>query len=330
LDQRDPYDAMIRTRLMEMRAQAVRAFARPSAVGGIDRSGLRAAIRKIGLPSWFVAIDLLFQFLDPHLLLTDSRLYQQATDAWLAGGDPWALNVDGIYYAAAPWSLLTYIPTAWLPLEVASWSWALLGIGAAVWTLRRLELPLWWLAFPPLAEALWNGNAQPVVLAALLMRHPWGVTLAAALKIYGIVPPILARRWREVAIAAVVLSVTLPFLPWGMWIEHRLGFDAATNLTWNGSAWRFPVLIPIAAAALVVLRHRGGEWLAIPAVWPGTQFFYHVFALPTLRDKPWLAAALGLPMPLLAPCAVIAYAVLAKRTPPVSVAGFETEIQTST
>jgi hypothetical protein len=320
---------MIWTRLLRLGAEASRPFARTGPFSRIDRSGLGAALGKVGLPSWFLAIDLLFQFLDPHLLLTDSRLYQQATNVWLAGGDPWALNVDGIYYAAAPWSLLGYLPTAWLPLEAASWSWALLGLGAAVWTLRRLDLPLWWLAFPPLAEALWNGNAQPVVLAALLLRHPWGVTLAAVLKLYGIVPPILARRWRQVAIAAFVLSVTLPFLPWGIWVEHRLGFDAATNLTWNGSAWRFPPLIPVAAAALVVLRHRGAEWLAIPAVWPGTQLFYHVFALPTLRDKPWLAALLALPMPLLAPCAVIAYAVLSRRPPPASTVSAPPGIQTS-
>jgi hypothetical protein len=131
------------------------------------------------------------------------------------------------------------------------------------------------------------------------------------------------------AIAAVVLSVTLPFLPWGKWVEHRLGFDAATNLTWNGSAWRFPPLVPFAVAALVVLRHRGAEWLAIPAVWPGTQLFYHVFALPTVRDKPWLAALLALPMPLLAPCAVIAYAVLWRRPPPAPAAGAPPGIQTS-
>jgi hypothetical protein len=319
---------MISNRLRQASARAIRPFARSGVYRSIDVSGLRAALRRIGLLSWFLAIDLLFQFLDSHLLLTDSRLYQQATNVWLAGGDPWALNVDGIYYAAAPWSLLTYLPTAWLPLEVASWSWALLGLGAAVWTLRRLDLPLWWLAFPPLAEAIWNGNAQPVVLAALLIRPLWGVTLAAVLKLYGMVPALFARRWREVAIAAAVLGVTLPFLPWGMWIDHRLGFDAATNLTWNGSAWRFPPLVPIAAVALLVLRHRGGEWLSIPALWPGTQFFYHVFAMPTLRDKPWLAALLALPMPLLAPCAVIAYAVLAKRTPTGSAAGADPGLQT--
>ena len=300
-----------------MNAQVVRDVARVGPQVGVDTSGLRLALARIGLPAWFLAVDVLFQFLDYRLLLVDSRLYQQATNIWLAGGDPWTLHVHGVYFAAAPWSLLMYLPTAWLPVEVAGWAWMALGLVAAVWTLRRLGLPLWWLAFPPLAEALWNGNAQPVVLAALLVRAPWGVALAGAIKLYGLVPPILGRRWRDVAIALVVLSVTLPILPWGLWVEHRFGFDAATSLTWNGSAWRFPLLMPIAVVALVALRHRGGEWLAIPALWPGTQFFYHVFALPVLRDKPWLAALLAVPAPLLAPIAVIAYAALSQRPAPV-------------
>ena len=254
-----------------------------------------------------------FALFDPRILVIDSRLYEQATHVWLAGGDPWALSAEGVTYAAGPWSLLAYLPAAWLPLEAAAWTWAALGLAAAVWTLHRLDMPLWWLAFPPLAHALWTGNAQPIVLAALLVRAPWGVAFAAGLKLYGLVPATLARRWRELAIAAVVLTVSLPFLPWGLWVDHRFGFDAATGMTWNGSAWRFWPLIPVTVLALWLVRKRGAEWLAIPALWPGTQFFYHVFALPALVDKPWLAAALAVPLPLLAPVAVLAYAVLERR-----------------
>jgi hypothetical protein len=257
------------------------------------------------MPAWFVGVTYVSQILDNRLLLVDSRLYQQATNAWLAGGDPWLVNFDRIYYAAGPWSLVAYLPTSWLPLEAAAWGWAGVGVAAAVWTLRRLEMPLWWLAFPPLAMAIWNGNAQPVVLAALLVRAPWGVTVAGALKLYGFVPAILARRWLELAIAAIAFLIALPLLPWELWASHRFGFESATALTWNGSAYRFWPLLPFAIAALWILRRRGAEWLAIPAVWPGTQFFYTVFALPALRDKPWLAMALALPFPLLPPIAII-------------------------
>jgi hypothetical protein len=304
-------------------------LARAGSQLGMDTSALRSALRQIGLPAWFLAVDVLFQFLAGHLLLVDARLYQQATNVWLAGGDPWTLNVDGIYYASGPWSLMMYVPTAWLPLEVASWAWTALGFGSAIWTLRRLDMPLWWLAFPPLAQALWAGNAQPIVLAALLVRAPWGVTIAAGLKLYGFVPALLARRWREVAIASFVLGLTLPALPWSMWVEHQFGFQAATTLTWNGSAWRFPPLIPVVAVALFLLRKKGAEWLAIPGLWPGTQFFYHVFALPVLRDKPWLSAMLALPMPLLAPVAVIAYAVLAGDPRPLPTGGLASKTSTA-
>jgi hypothetical protein len=277
---------------------------------------LGAATARIGLPAWFVALDLAF-YAVPSILLVDGRLYQTATHVWLAGGDPWMVNQDGIHYAAGPWALLAYLPTAWLPLDVAAWAWAGAGLAAAVWTLRRLELPMWWLAFPPLAQALWNGNAQPIVLAALLVRAPWGVAIAGGLKLYGLAPAVVARRWREVAISAVVLAVTLPFLPWELWAQHQLGFHAGTTMTWNGSAFRFWPLIPVAIVALWTLRRRGAEWLTIPAIWPGTQHFYHVFALPALRDRPWLAAALALPLPLLAPLAIIAYAALEKDQGPV-------------
>ena len=235
-------------------------------------------------------------------------------DSWLAGGDPWTTAIaGGVRYAAAPWSLLTYAVTAWLPLEAATWTWTIAGLGAAIWTLRRLGLPMWWLAFPPLTLALWNGNAQPIVLAALLIRSPWGATLAGALKLYGLVPVIVARRWQALGFAVVALGLAALVLPWDMYVEHRFGLDAVAAYTWNGSAWRFQALIPLAIGALWLLRNRGAEWLAIPALWPGTQLFYHCFALPTLRDKPWLAAALAFPLPLLAPIAIIAYAVVEGR-----------------
>ena len=305
-------DAKNLSRFPAGRTQSARPVARVHRAR-IGAAGLRAALGKLALPAWFLAIDLIFPLHDTRVLLVDSRLYQQATNAWLAGGDPWAQSAFGVPYAAAPWSLLLYLPTAWLPLELAGWVWMGLGLGAAVWLLRRLHLPLWWLAFPPLAEALWNGNAQPIVLAALLVRAPWGVTVAAGVKLYGFIPAVVARRWREVAIAVLVLGVTLPLLPWGLWVDHRFGFEAATSLTWNGSAWRFTPLIPLVILALVVLRDRGAEWLTIPALWPGTQFFYHVFALPALQGRPVLAALLALPIPLIAPLAVIGYALFITR-----------------
>jgi hypothetical protein len=62
-----------------------------------------------------------------------------------------------------------------------------------------------------------------------------------------------------------------------------------------------------------VLRRRGGEWLAIPAVWPATEFYFVAMALPALVARPKLAAALALPVPVLAPVAVMVLAGLELR-----------------
>lgn len=286
----------------------------PSAA--VTNAGLAQAGRDIALPGWFVLVCLLAPTWGPGSFAIDARLYQAATNVWLAGGDPWATSAAGVPYAAGPWSLLAYLPTAWLPLDLAAALWMGGGFAAAVGVIRRLGLPLWWLAFPPLVQALWNGNAQPIVLAALLIRSPWGVTLAGGLKLYGFVPAILGRRGRELAIAAAVLGATALVLPWGLYAEHRFGLDAVAGFTWNGSALRFPPLLPFVVVALWILRRRGAEWLATPALWPGTQHFYHVFALPALVGRPWLAAALAFPLPLLAPVAVVAYALISRRGRP--------------
>ena len=56
---------------------------------------LRLALERIGLPAWFVAIDLLW-IAKPDVLAIDARHYQRAAAAWLAGGDPWSVTESGI------------------------------------------------------------------------------------------------------------------------------------------------------------------------------------------------------------------------------------------
>ncbi len=46
--------------------------------------------------------------------------------------------------------------------------WMAIGLAASVWLVRRLELPLWWVLFPPLTHAIWNGNPQTFMLALLV------------------------------------------------------------------------------------------------------------------------------------------------------------------
>ena len=148
---------------------------------------LQVAFARIGLPAWFVVIDLLW-IAKPDVLGIDARHYQRAASEWLAGGDPWKVTEGGIPFAAGPHTLLFYAPTSLLPLSVSVAVWMVLGVAAAVWMIRKLDIPIWWIAFPPLAHALWNGNPQSIVLALLVAGGTIAAVAAVGLKLYAAVP----------------------------------------------------------------------------------------------------------------------------------------------
>jgi hypothetical protein len=52
--------------------------------------------------------------------------------------------------------------------------------------------------------------------------------------------------------------------------------------------WAFAAILIV---VLALMNRRDAGWLAVPTLWPATQFFYATFVLP-LRS-PWLAAALA-------------------------------------
>jgi hypothetical protein len=270
-------------------------------------TGLRLAAARIGLPAWFIAVDLAW-IARPDVFGIDARHYQRAASTWLAGGDPWAVTESGVTFAAAPHTLLFYAPTSVLPLEASVGLWLALGAAASVWLIRRLDLPLWWVLFPPLFHAAWNGNSQSVALALLVSGLPIAAAAAVGLKLYGAVP--LVARPRTLVLAGIALAITLPLLPWQLYVDSGFGVSDHIQTAWNGSAWRLPILIPPTLVALWILRHRGAEWLAVPAVWPATQFYYGAMALPAIVGQPLVAAALALPAPLVAPIVVMALAVL--------------------
>lgn len=272
---------------------------------------VRLAFERIGLPAWFVAIDLLW-IVRPETFGIDARHYQRAASAWLAGGDPWAVTESGIPFAAGPHTLLFYVPTSTVPLAVSGAIWMLAGLLGSVWLVRRLGLPIWWLLFPPLLHSAWNGNPQSVALPLLVLGGSAAASVAVGLKLYAGLA--LLGRWRELVVAGIVLLITLPLLPWQLYLDGGLGVGSHLETAWNGSAWRVPVLIPFVLAALWVLRDRGAEWFIVPAVFPATQFYYVAMALPAIGERRLLAAALALPMVLMAPLVVIALAIHALLT----------------
>ena len=259
---------------------------------------LRLALARIGLPAWFVMIDLLW-IAKVDVLAIDARHYQRAASAWLAGANPFTVLEATTPYLSGPHTLLFYAPPSLIPLPLAA---------ASVWLVRRLGLPLWWVLFPPLAHSIWNGNPQTIALALLVLGGPLAAAVAVGLKLYtGLA---LAVRPRDAIVTGLLLMVTLPFVPWQLYLGQ--GAAAAEHLAtaWNGSAWRVPFLIPPTLLGLWVLRRKGAEWFAVGALWPATQFYYVAMALPALVKRPMAAAALALPMPLMTPIVVIAVAVV--------------------
>ena len=97
-------------------------------------------------------------------------------------------------------------------------------------------------------------------------------------------------------IATVIVLVTAPLLPWGQFLERWPEISRLLSEQSQGgmSAWFFPILVPFAAIALVVMGRERASWWFIPALWPSTQWYYTLMAMPALT--PLTAAVLAAPV----------------------------------
>jgi len=260
---------------------------------------------------------------------TDGRLYYRAAQTWLAGGDPWtayvtqnAFPLSGTWvhflFTGPPPTVLAFVPFAWIPEPVFVIAWLGATVAAALYTLRRLHLPVWWILFPPLAQGIFVANPHVVCLALLLSGSKWLQALAVPMKAYAVIPMVGERQWRALVLLAVGVAATV-ILFWPLWTQYAADYSSIqewiVGATHGGfSATRDPRLLVLALAAiglLALMDRRSAGWLAVPAVWPATQYFYATFALP-LRS-PWLAAALAIGVHRAdagVPWAIIAYVVI--------------------
>jgi hypothetical protein len=221
----------------------------------------------------------------PSSLGFDIRLYRMAADAWLAGGDPWQPSLETIHYAGPPPTLIPFLVLAWMPIDILILLFILASATAAVWTLRMLGLPSWWMLFPPIVTGIWVGNLNIFVIALLVGGGRIAGSVAVIFKIYAAVPLVLLGRWRSILVAGIVLIVTVPFLPWEQYIEAYP--EIASSLArqaWGGEAGLLssPVVTMGALIALILLGLPRAAWLAVPVLWPATQLHYTVLALPAL------------------------------------------------
>jgi hypothetical protein len=261
----------------------------------VHRSTIRwRVVGSVALASWFVTLSAMrlahLATADPF---SDSTLYLRGTAAWLRGDDPWSVHMTTLYYAAAPPSLLPMVPFAILPEGLGLAALFVLSLAASFWTLRRLGLPWWWITWPPLVDNLWNGNPQLFLVPLLLGPVAW---FAPVVKAYAIVPLLIQFRFRAIVLTAIFGLVTLPLLPWGLFLSRLSETSTLLSEQSQGgmSAWFFPILVPFAVIALIVMGRDRASWWAIPALWPSTQWYYSLMALPALT--PLTAAILAAPV----------------------------------
>ncbi|HVA85730.1 MAG TPA: hypothetical protein VNF73_05330 [Candidatus Saccharimonadales bacterium] len=272
------------------------------------------------LPAWFALwtiADVSHRFGD--FFASDTRIYYRATQTWLAGGDPWSAAVGPFHFAGLPPTVQLFVPLTWLPEEVAVWLGFLVGVASAVAIVRMLRLPAWWLLFPPLAHGVIVANPHILLTALLLSGRPAFEAVASLLKIYAVVPLVGQFRVRGLILTAAGLIASFALAP-NLWLGY-LGEMAATTARLNDeaaggfSAAIAPILLApmaIIVLALAAVDRRAASWLAVPALWPASQFFTSTFAMPVLAGggAAWFAAMLAIPSRGVVPIAIAVYAVV--------------------
>ena len=237
---------------------------------------------------------LLYPILEPWIAGSHAVVYTDAARAWLTGGDPWSVGPPAVVFAGPPTMLVPFIPFVVLPELVTRVAWIAGMAAVAIWSLRRLALPAYWLAFPPLFSAIVLGHPEVLVLALVLVHRPWA-GLATIIKPYAGLPLLAERRWPAIALAALVGLGTLLVLPWPRFLAELPQITANLARQDQGDAvFGDPLLMAVAVVALASIGLRRALWLAAPLLWPHAQPIYKTMTIPML--SPIVAIAWALPI----------------------------------
>jgi hypothetical protein len=250
------------------------------------------------LPIVFVAVSgwqSVAAVLQPWLLGSHAVVYTAAAAAALHGGNPWDVGPPAVRFAGPPTMLPPFLPFVVMPELLTRAIWIAADLVAAAWILRRLRLPAWWLAFPPLVSAIELGHPEVLVLAFLLLPGPVA-GLAAVIKPYAAFALVAERRFRPLAAAAIAVVFSAPFLPWGVFMSNLAGIlHTVWAQSMGDSVFGQPAWMLVASILLLMLGAGRGLWLATPLLWPGAQPIYKILSLPAI--SPLLALSWAIPVP---------------------------------
>ena len=252
----------------------------------------------------------------PGILGSHALIYSEAARAWLTGADPWQVGPPLVVFAGPPTMLLPFAPFAFLPADLTRYAWVAIDVAVSIWAIRRLGLPAYWLAFPPLFEAIVLGHPEVLVLGLLVLGRDARARFAAPLaglavlvKPYAALPLLAERRLAALIVAAAAGAATLLFLPWGRFLAELPAISAnLARQNVGDSTYGTPLLMALAVIALAALGPRRALWLAVPLLWPYAQPIYKVMSIPVM--PPLLALLWAIPVPGLTLLGIVALAVL--------------------
>jgi hypothetical protein len=256
------------------------------------------------------------QFILGGKLAVDAHIYYRGAHAWVNGLDPWnavASSADyRFHFAAPPPSVILFAPFTPIPEQVFATGFMMLSIAAAFYILRRVHLPAWWIAFPPLLIGALSGNPVVIGVACALTGSRWLAPIGVAAKIYVGGGMLAERRWMALAVTAFVMLATV-ILFWPLWHQYLVDYSSisstigAESIGGYSATRSIPLFVVTAAmmAILAVIDFRAACWLAVPALAPFTEFHASIFALPVM--SPILAIGLSYPRQGLAPIVICVY-----------------------
>lgn len=285
-------------------------------------------IGRFGLPIWFATwtiADCRHRF--GEFFASDTRIYARGALAFLEGRDPWSAAVGPFHFAGLPPTVQLFVPFALIPEDTAVIIGVAIALLSAIAIVRMLGLPWWWLLFPPLAHGVVVTNPHIFLTALLLANRGSAEALASLLKIYAVVPLAGRFRWRGLAFTAIGLAVSFALAP-GLWFQYAGVMAENTARLTEESAGGFSaaivpmLLVPMAMliGTLALVDRRAASWLAVPALWPASQFFTQVFVMPLFARSgawrsaagtapAWLAALVAIPSRGIVPIAISLYVV---------------------
>jgi hypothetical protein len=254
------------------------------------------------------AMPVLLAVLDTRLIGSHALIYTGAAQAWLAGGDPWSVGPKAVVFAGPPSMLAPYVPFVGADPMVTRVIWVVGAAVLALWILRQLKLPGYWIAFPPLLEGVILGHPEILVLAALVVG---GATagIAPFIKPYAGMALLAERNVRGVAAAVILTLASFLILPWRQFVAELPTINENLARQARGdSVFGEPLLMVVALLALVGLGWRRGLWLSVPVLWPYAQPIYKTMSVPAM--SPVIAIFWALPLPGATLVGLVAEAVL--------------------